>query len=102
MRRREQGEQIITQQTDEGRKPVEEKKKEKKGGVRGFKNCSGVLNIKPISSLMKCKYFGESLNWITEEGEVWGEEEEEEWGEEAGGPDSLFQEFQTHGAGGGV
>lgn len=35
-------------------------------GVRGVEICSGVLNIKPISSLMKCKYYGESLNWNTE------------------------------------
>lgn len=40
--------------------------------MRGFEICSGVLNIKPISSLMKCKYFGESLNWITEREKEWG------------------------------
>lgn len=43
--------------------------------------CSGVLNIKPISSLMKCKYYGESLNWNTERKGA------------KGGSDSLFQVF---------
>lgn len=43
--------------------------------------CSGVLNIKPISSLMKCKYYRESLNWNTERKGA------------KGGSDSLFQVF---------
>lgn len=43
--------------------------------------CSGVLNIKPISSLMKCKYYGESLSWNTERMGA------------KGGSDSLFQVF---------
>lgn len=50
-------------------------------GVRGVEMCSGVLNIKPISSLMKCKYYGESLNWNTERKGA------------KGGSDSLFQVF---------
>lgn len=41
----------------------------------------GILNIKPISSLMKCKYYRESLNWNTEKK---GAKE---------GSDSLFQVF---------
>lgn len=59
--------------------------------MRGFEICSGVLNIKPISSLMKCKYFGESLNWITEREKEWGRRGEGE----AGGPDSLFEVFTS-------
>lgn len=47
----------------------------------GVEICSGVLNIKPISSLMKCKYYGESLNWNTERKGA------------KGGSDSLFQVF---------
>lgn len=50
-------------------------------GVRGLKSVHGVLNIKPISSLMKCKYYGESLNWNTERKGA------------KGGSDSLFQVF---------
>lgn len=46
-----------------------------------MKSVHGVLNIKPISSLMKCKYYGESLNWNTERKGV------------KGGSDSLFQVF---------
>lgn len=46
-----------------------------------MKSVHGVLNIKPISSLMKCKYYGESLNWSTEQTGV------------KGGADSLFQAF---------
>lgn len=47
--------------------------------MRGLKSVRGVLNIKPISSLMKCKYYGESLNWNTERKGA------------KGGSDSLFQ-----------
>lgn len=47
----------------------------------GGEICSGVLNIKPISSLMKCKYYGESLNWNTERKGA------------KGGSDSLFRVF---------
>lgn len=43
--------------------------------------CSGVLNIKPISSLMKCKYYRDSLSWNTERMGA------------KGGSDSLFQLF---------
>lgn len=46
-----------------------------------MESCSGVLNIKPISSLMKCKYYGESLSWNTERTGA------------KGGSDSLFQVF---------
>lgn len=49
--------------------------------MRGLKSVHGVLNIKPISSLMKCKYYGESLNWNTERKGA------------KGGSDSLFQVF---------
>ena len=38
-----------------------EKRKEREGaGVRGVSCVHGVLNIKPISSLMRCKYYGEN------------------------------------------
>lgn len=46
-----------------------------------MESCSGILNIKPISSLMKCKYYGESLSWNTERMGA------------KGGSDSLFQVF---------
>lgn len=46
-----------------------------------MKSVHGVLNIKPISSLMKCKYYRESLNWNTERKGA------------KGGSDSLFQVF---------
>ncbi|MEQ2244349.1 hypothetical protein ILYODFUR_016166 [Ilyodon furcidens] len=46
-----------------------------------LKSVHGVLNIKPISSLMKSKYYRESLNWNTERKGV------------KGGSDSLFQVF---------
>lgn len=49
--------------------------------MRGLKSVHGVLNIKPISSLMKCKYYRESLNWNTERKGA------------KGGSDSLFQVF---------
>ena len=49
--------------------------------MRGLESVHGVLNIKPISSLMKCKYYGESLNWNSERKGV------------KGGSDSLFPEF---------
>lgn len=47
----------------------------------GVEGCSGVLNIKPISSLMKCKYYRDSLSWNTERMGA------------KGGSDSLFQLF---------
>lgn len=58
-----------------------EKKVERCARGEGVEICSGVLNIKPISSLMKCKYYGESLNWNTERKGA------------KGGSDSLFQVF---------
>ncbi len=54
---------------------------ERRARGEGVEICSGVLNIKPISSLMKCKYYGESLNWNTERKGA------------KGGSDSLFQVF---------
>ena len=53
----------------------------KKREVERVESCSGVLNIKPISGLMKCKYYGESLSWNTERMGA------------KGGSDSLFQVF---------
>lgn len=47
--------------------------------MRGLKSVHGVLNIKPVSSLMKCKYYRESLNWNAEKSGA------------KGGSDSLFQ-----------